>query len=194
MRIVAILLAAGQGSRFGGEKLLAKLADATPVGVQSVRNLKQALTEVIAVTRPEDAEFRALLHAEGIRVEICPRAHEGMGASLAHGVLASYDADAWVIALGDMPRIRPATIRQIAVALAAGAEIAAPVYRGTRGHPVGFSGAQREALAALSGDAGARDILRAERSRITLLDCDDAGVLADIDTPADLARIGRCER
>lgn len=194
MRIVAILLAAGQGSRFGGEKLLAKLADATPVGVQSVRNLKQALTEVIAVTRPEDAEFRALLHAEGIRVEICPRAHEGMGASLAHGVLASYDADAWVIALGDMPRIRPATIRQIAVALAAGAEIAAPVYRGTRGHPVGFSGTQREALAALSGDAGARDILRAERSRITLLDCDDAGVLADIDTPADLARIGRCER
>jgi len=192
VRIVAILLAAGQGSRFGGEKLLAKLADGTPVGIQSVRNLKQALTDVIAVTRPEDADFRVLLHAEGIRVEICPRAHEGMGASLAHGVLATYDADAWIIALGDMPRIRPATIRLIAAALAGGAAIVAPVYRGTRGHPVGFSGAQREALAALSGDAGARDILRAERN-ITLLDCDDPGVLADIDTPADLARIGRGE-
>ncbi len=194
MRIVAILLAAGQGSRFGGEKLLARLADGTPVGVQSVRNLKQALTEVIAVTRPEDADLRALLQAEGIRVEICPRALEGMGASLAHGVQAAYDADAWIIALGDMPRIQPATIRQIADALAAGAAIVAPVYRGTRGHPVGFSGAQREALAALSGDAGARDILRTERSRITLLECDDPGVLADIDTPADLAQIGRGER
>jgi len=190
VRIVAILLAAGQGSRFGGDKLLAKLADGTPVGVQSVRNLREALAEIVAVTRPEDAEIRALLHAEGIRVEVCPRAHEGMGASLAHGVLATYDADAWVIALGDMPRIRPTTIRQIAAALTAGAAIVAPVYRGTRGHPVGFSGAQREALAALSGDAGARDILRAERDRITLLDCDDPGVLADIDTPADLARIG----
>ena len=90
-----------------------------------------------------------------------------------------------------MPRIRPATIRQIAAVLAGGAHIVAPAYRGTRGLPVGFSGAFREALAALSGDTGARDILRAERSRVTLLDCDDPGVLADIDTPEDLARYNR---
>jgi molybdenum cofactor cytidylyltransferase len=117
-----------------------------------------------------------------------------MGASLAHGIRASFDADAWIVALGDMPRIRVATIRAVASALATGAIIAAPTYRGTRGHPVGFAGALRDALAALSGDAGAREVLRTERGRVQLMDCDDAGVLADVDTPADLAQIGRDER
>ena len=191
MRLVAILLAAGSGSRFGGGKLLAQLDDGVPVGVRSLRTLRAAIAEVIVVTRPEDAGLRALLRDENVRIEACPRAAEGMGASLAHGVRASFDADGWIVALGDMPRIRVATIRAVAAALASGAVIAAPVYHGARGHPVGFGSALRDALAGLAGDAGARDILRAERDRVTLIDCDDAGILADIDTPADLDRIRR---
>ena len=189
LRTVGVLLAAGSGSRFGGDKLLAALPDGVAVGVQSLRNLRVAIADVVVVTRPEDDALRALLQAEGARIDVCPDAREGMGASLAHGIRASIDADAWVVALGDMPSIRVATIRAVAAAVAAGAIIAAPVYRGERGHPVGFAGALRDALAALSGDAGARDILRAERSRMTLIDCDDPGVLADVDTHADLVRI-----
>ena len=189
MRIVALLLAAGSGSRFGGDKLLAALPGGVPVGVQSLRNLRMAIADVVVVTRPEDSVLRDLLQAEGARIEICPRAHEGMGASLAHGIRASIDAEAWIVALGDMPRIGVATIRAVAAALQAGAIVAAPVYRAERGHPVGFAGALRDALANLTGDAGARDIVRAERARMTLIDCDDPGVLADVDTPADLMRI-----
>jgi molybdenum cofactor cytidylyltransferase len=194
MNITGVLLAAGSGTRFGGDKLLAALPGGVPVGVQSLRNLRAAVADVIVVTRPGDAALRAVLREEGARIEICRRAHEGMGASLAHGIRASFDADAWIVALGDMPRIRVATIQAVASALAAGAIIVAPAYRGTRGHPVGFAGALRDALAALSGDAGAREVLRAERGRLQLVDCDDPGVLADVDTPADLARIGRDER
>ena len=193
MRIVGILLAAGSGSRFGGDKLLAALPGGVPVGVKSLRNLRAALADVIVVTRPEDATLRSVLQKEDARIEICPRAHEGMGASLAHGIRASFAADAWIVALGDMPRIRVATIQAVASALAGGAIIAAPTYRGARGHPVGFSGVLRDALAALSGDAGARDVLRAERDRVQRIACDDAGVLADVDTPADLAQIDRDE-
>ena len=189
LRAVGILLAAGSGSRFGGDKLLAALPDGVPVGVQSLRNLRTAIADVIVVTRPQDDALRALLRDEGARIEICPRAHEGMGVSLAHGIRAAIDADAWIVALGDMPRIGTAAIRAVAAALQAGAIIAAPVYRGERGHPVGFAGALRDALRALSGDAGARDILRAERARMTLIDCDDPGVLADVDTRDDLTRI-----
>jgi molybdenum cofactor cytidylyltransferase len=194
MRIVGIVLAAGSGTRFGGDKLLAALPDGVPVGVQSLRNMRAAIADVIVVTRPEDAALRAVLQAEEARIEICPRAREGMGASLAHGIRASFDADGWIVALGDMPRIRAETIQAVAAALADGAIIVAPTYRGTRGHPVGFAATLRGALAALSGDAGARDVLRAERDRLRLLDTDDAGVLADVDTPADLAQIGRDER
>ena len=55
MRTVGILLAAGSGSRFGGDKLLAALPDGVAVGLQSLRNLRAAIADVIVVTRPEDA-------------------------------------------------------------------------------------------------------------------------------------------
>ena len=189
MRIVGVLLAAGQGTRFGGDKLLATLADGTPVGLVSARNLAAALSEVIAVVRPEDSRLTQLLAGDGIAVESCPTAWQGMGSSLAHAVRARPDADGWIVALADMPKMRPDTIRAVADAIEAGASLAAPVYRGERGHPVGFSAAYGPRLAALSGDAGAREILRADRDRIVLLECADAGVIADIDTVLDLERL-----
>jgi molybdenum cofactor cytidylyltransferase len=189
MRIVGILLAAGQGTRFGGDKLLARLADGTAVGVASARNLKAALSDSIAVVRPEDVRLEQLLDASGIAVEPCPSAWQGMGSSLAHAVRARPDADGWVVALADMPKVRPETISAVAAALKAGAPLVAPSYRGERGHPVGFSAAYGARLAALSGDAGAREIVRAERERMLLLPCDDPGVVADIDTVLDLERL-----
>lgn len=193
MRIVGILLAAGRGTRFGGDKLLAPLADGTPVGLMSARNLAAALREVIAVVRPNDAHLTRLLHGSGITVEPCASAWQGMGSSLAHAVRACADADGWIVALADMPKIRPETIRAVAEALQAGAALAAPVYRNERGHPVGFSAVYGPRLAALSGDAGAREILRAERDRMLEVECDDPGVLADVDTILDLDRL-RAER
>jgi molybdenum cofactor cytidylyltransferase len=189
MRIVGVLLAAGQGTRFGGDKLLAPLADGTPVGVMSARNLAAALSEVIAVVRPEDSRLAQLLAIAGIAVESCPTAWQGMGSSLAHAVRARADADGWIVALADMPKVRPDTIRAVAHAIEAGASLAAPVHRGERGHPVGFSAVYGPRLAALSGDAGAREILRADRDRMVLLECADAGVIADIDTVLDLERL-----
>ena len=97
-----------------------------------------------------------------------------MGASLACGVTAASGADGWVIALADMPWIAAATIRAIADAIASGAEIAAPSYRGERGHPVGFSRRHYAALASLTGDAGARSLIERCLDRVTWIDVDDA--------------------
>ena len=193
MRIVGILLAAGAGARFGGDKLLAPLREAfgdivarTPVGVAACRHMVAALPETIAVVRPGDAELALALAAEGARVIECPRADEGMGASLACGVAASAGADGWVVALADMPWIRPATIRTIADALDAGADIAAPFLEAQRGHPVAFSRTHYAALAALGGDEGARALLAANRQAIRALAVDDPGVTRDVDREADL--------
>lgn len=195
-RIVGILLAAGRGIRFGGAKLLAALPAAapgvpagTPVGAASAVNLANALSDTIAVVRAGDADLSARLRAAGMRVVECARADEGMGASLAFGVATTKDADGWVIALADMPRIAPATIAAVAAALAAGADLAAPSFRGARGHPVGFSRRHYAALTALSGDAGARSLIERHQDRLTLIDVDDPGILADIDTPDDLGSL-----
>jgi molybdenum cofactor cytidylyltransferase len=109
-----------------------------------------------------------------------------MGASLACGVEASAEAAGWVVALADMPWIEASTIRRVADAIAAGASLAAPCYRGERGHPVGFAASHRAALLALGGDEGARAILSRAGASLLRVDVDDPGVLRDVDTAGDL--------
>jgi len=181
-----ILLAAGAARRFGGAKLSAALDDGTPVGVAACRAMHAALGRVVAVVRPGDDDLASALAAAGATIVHCARAEDGMGASLACGVAATADAEGWVVALADMPWIAPATIRSVADAIAAGASIAAPVHRGERGHPVGFSPAHRDALMTLSGDEGARAIVAAAGVELVRVDVDDPGVLRDVDTPGDL--------
>jgi molybdenum cofactor cytidylyltransferase len=195
MRVVGILLAAGRGSRFGGDKLIAPLRTAalgvpagTPLGVAAARNLVAALPDSVAVVRPGDDALSRLLAATGVRLVECASADDGMGTSLACGVAAAADADAWVVALADMPWIDPATIVKVADALRAGANITAPALRGRRGHPVGFSRLHHAALAALTGDLGARGVVEANTANIVQIDSDDAGILADVDRPQDLRR------
>ena len=105
-----------------------------------------------------------------------------MGASLACGVQAAPDADAWLIALADMPWIQLSTINLLASALAAGADIVAPSYHGERGHPVGFARRHYGALAASTGDEGARAVLLANRATLHFVATDDPGVVRDVDT------------
>lgn len=186
--VVGLLLAAGRGSRFGGDKLLHTLPDGTPIGVRSAMNLKVSLPVSIALVRPGDAELRRLLEGVGIECVVCERATEGMGATIACGVHVTSGTAGWVIALGDMPHINPQTIQSVGNAIAAGAEIVAPSVAGIRGHPVGFAASFRKSLLALSGDVGARSIVAANLHRLTTIGCNDQGILADIDTPADLSR------
>jgi molybdenum cofactor cytidylyltransferase len=109
-----------------------------------------------------------------------------MGASLACGVAAALDADGWIVALGDMPWIAPTAIAAVADAIKAGAEIAAPSYRGERGHPVGFAQSYGRALSTLGGDEGARTILAARQWAVRVVEVDDPGVIRDVDQPEDL--------
>ncbi|TMG86922.1 MAG: nucleotidyltransferase family protein [Betaproteobacteria bacterium] len=182
--IVGILLAAGSASRFGGDKLLAPLSDGMQVGVAALRNLAAAVDAVVAVVRPGDDALAAALAARGARVTACPRAGEGMGASLAWGVRAAPLAAGWVIALADMPWIQSATIARVADALRGHATIAAPSWRSSRGHPVGLASGFYAELSALTGDEGAKAILG--RHRVALIATEDAGVLRDVDTLPDL--------
>ena len=183
--VIGILLAAGRGTRFGGGKLLRGLAGER-VGIVACRHLVVALPRVIAVVRPDDAALAAALGSAGARIVRCANADDGMGASLACGVAATKDAAGWVVALADMPWILPSTIARVAAAVAEGATAAAAFHRGTRGHPVGFSSACYAALAALTGDEGAKSVVVEHGDSLARIDVDDAGTLRDIDYPSDL--------
>ncbi|MDR6490491.1 molybdenum cofactor cytidylyltransferase [Paraburkholderia terricola] len=186
-----VLLAAGLGSRFDPDgmhnKLLARMRDGTPVAHEAAHRLLAVVPRVVAVVRPGSDALARLLNDAGCEVVFAPAAERGMGASLAAGIEASDDAEGWIVALADMPRIAVTTIEALARALDGGASLVAPFYEGQRGHPVGFGIAHRDALLKLDGDAGARSLLMSQH--VTRLDVDDPGILRDVDTPEDLRNV-----
>src|SRR5262245_63600009 len=111
--IAAVLLAAGAGSRFGGDKLVHPLEDGVAIAAHAARNLLAVTPDVIAVVRWGDFPLSNILEEEGCQVTMFQGAARGMGASLAHGVREARGADGWVIALADMPRISADTTRRI---------------------------------------------------------------------------------
>ena len=143
---------------------------------------------------PGDAAVEQVFREAGAAVTICEDSNEGMGRSLACGIRGASGADGWIVALGDMPLVRPETIRRVAAALAGGASIAIPVHEGRRGHPVGFAAKHGPALIGLQGDEGARRIVGADPGQVVEVDVDDPGILADVDTREDASRLADAGR
>ncbi|MGE5153996.1 MAG: nucleotidyltransferase family protein [Bdellovibrio bacteriovorus] len=191
MQIQSILLAAGASRRFGANKLLADLGG-EPLVVRSARNLLAGGVPVLCVVRDSAGPVaQALEGIPGIAIGACPEAHLGMGRSLAWGVAATPAADAWLVALGDMPEVDPGTIRRLLAALRAQASLVAPEHRGRRGHPVGFSRRWYADLVALEGDQGARALLSDHPEALWRIAVQDPGVLRDLDHPGDLGAPNR---
>ncbi len=189
---IALLLAAGRGSRFGDheEKLLQPFVhhDGRPGMVATAT--AAVLLEVMPVL--------AVVHAEGPLAEalrqlgctVCltaPGATREMSASLRCALQQSAEAPAWLVALADMPRVQPDTVRRLRDALATGASMVVPVMQGRRGNPAGFAHAHLPALLSLQGDRGARALL--ESPALVEIAVEDAGIFTDVDTPDDLARL-----
>jgi molybdenum cofactor cytidylyltransferase len=184
--IVGLLLAAGSASRFGSDKLRHTLPHGVAIAAQAARHLKTAVPRIIAVVRPGTEPTAAALVAEGCEVVVCDRSEEGMGASLACAVRAAGTADGYLVALADMPFVRPSSIAAVRDALVAGAALAAPYFRTRRGHPVGIAGRFRRELEALGGDEGAKRIVAAHEAELVKVPVGDPGVIRDIDRPGDL--------
>ncbi len=186
--ITGLLLAAGRGTRFASpHKLLHPLEDGTPIALAALRNLAPCVDQTIVVLRPEDSALQAALQTENVHFIHCKEAQHGLGASIACGVRAAANADGWVIALADMPFISSEVIRNVASQLSSGAALVAPQYQTQRGHPVGFGKIHYNALSILNNDEGARQIVDEHKSGLVLIDCNNPGVLRDIDTLDDLA-------
>jgi len=187
LNFVGLLLAAGAATRFGSDKLRHPLPHGVAIAVQAARHLKSQTRRLVAVVRPGAGETARALAAEGCEVVVCDRAAEGMGASLACAVRAAGAADGYLVALADMPFVRPSTIAAVRDALAQGAALAALDFRARRGHAVRFAGRFREELQTLAGDEGAKRLLDAHAATMVKVPVGDPGAIRDIDRPSDLA-------
>ena len=186
--ITGLLLAAGRDRRFGSPNLAQPL-DGVPLAIHSARALRSAVDRAVAVVRADDLALAAQLRKSGFEIICCPDAHSGQGASLAFGVRMTGGSSGWLVALADMPHIKPETAQAVAAQLRLGAIIAAPHFCGHRGHPVGFARALGPQLCAITSDAGALALIKAHRQLLVAVPCSDSGVLADADTPEDLLHL-----
>lgn len=189
--VIGLVMAAGYSRRFGQhDKRCASLADGRSLLATAVANAEQAFPLLrVAIRAEDDANLLGLAeHTPLIRLH---QAHLGLGASLAEAVRAlSHDdqlnrIEAVAILLGDMPWIKQETLLSLQQ-LATGDTIVRPCHAGKQGHPVIFGRALWPALEALSGNRGAKDLIRDNTNHYRAYDVQDAGTLLDIDAPADL--------
>jgi len=158
----------------------------------SLRQVIATQLPIVVVTTPALAPLVHKLVAARDVVTLPERDGEGrpqpagMGHSIAAGVIATGDADGWLILPADMPLVQPSTI----LAVAAGLErfpVCYAQYRGIQGHPVGFDTELYSELTALQGDEGARRIVA--RYAAQPVPVEDPGVHIDVDTVEDLVRL-----
>ena len=190
--MVGILLAAGFSRRFGpSNKLLQPLPGGTLIAQTAAKKLIEVIPTSVAVVRSENKLLADLLQDAGLNVCFCSDSDTEMADSLSVAIrfASSFNEsnDGYVIALGDMPYLDSQTILAVASKLTEGASIVVPTHQGKRGNPVAFSAKYQVELESLHGDEGARSILKRYPEEITFLESNDAGVLVDIDTPADLS-------
>jgi len=191
----AVVLAAGAGSRFGGGKLLAPWAGGVLLDGALAAAFAAPVRRAIVVTGSGGEAVAEAASAFARRIGEAGRLHvvhaadhaEGMGASLRRAAadLAADCAGVFVF-LGDMPRVPHAVLSPLAEAVRAGAPAAAPSFEGRRGHPVVIGPSLLPQLLTLTGDAGARSILKDLGDRLVLVEAPDDGVLFDVDQRGDL--------
>jgi CTP:molybdopterin cytidylyltransferase MocA len=191
--VAIAILAAGRGSRLGGDvpkpliELRGRALVSWALGAATASGLRPV---VLVVGHRGDAVARAA--TEGVVVVRSRRWRRGIARSLRAALEA---LDPWaqvgavVIGLADQPLIGPDAYRRLAAAYRDGARLAVATYRGQRRNPVLLGRTEWEAARRLDGDEGARVLMVDEE--VVEVDCTNTGSAADVDTLDDLSAAER---
>lgn len=181
------MLAAGTSSRLGRPKQLLELDGAPLVGHAIAAARAAGIAAPVVVTGAAAAGVATVARQAGAVAVHNPRFAEGQSTSLAAGIAAvPPDAEAAIVLLGDQPGVSPETIRALVAAFAATrAPIVAPVYGSVLGNPVLFRRDLFPDLLALTGDEGARSLIRARMAEVLRVPVGGDAPPPDIDTEDD---------
>ncbi len=187
MNIGCVLLAAGSGRRFGGDKLLHEV-DGVPMIEHALKLFGgQPFCVRVCVTKPNAADFHEKAKAHGFVPVVNPDAERGMGTSAAVGTVAAErlcpELDGILYAVCDQPYLTELSVGRMLTAFRyAPDDILALSYCGIRGNPVIFPREFFPELRALEGDVGGGAVIRRHPDRLVLEECEYENEVDDIDT------------
>jgi CTP:molybdopterin cytidylyltransferase MocA len=191
-RVLAVLLAAGEGRRAGGPKALLRLGEQSFLAAAAARLRRPGVAQLVLVLGAEPARVRREAGVpEGAEIVLNAAWREGgMLSSLLRGLdrAEQLGAEAVLVHPVDHPLVAVETVDRVLAALAKGARVAVPSFAGRRGHPAGFAREAFGALRAAPAAVGARAVLRDHPDWVVHVD-GDPGCLAGVNTPADYARL-----
>lgn len=188
----AAILAAGASTRFGQPKQLAIFRGKSLVEHAAATAISAGCTPVIIVAGDHANEIKTAVGALDCLVAPNPEWREGIASSirsgLQHALAHDRDLTAILFLACDQPLVRPEDLRGlIELQRTTGKPIAASTYAETLGIPALFTREFFPDLLALSGDRGAKELIRAQREEVAVFPL-PAGAI-DIDTASDYQRL-----
>jgi molybdenum cofactor cytidylyltransferase len=184
----AIVLAAGTSSRYGEENKLTAIYKGVPLIDHTLKLISELpFKDRVLVTGHEREAIETLANDYPVRFAHNENFADGMGSSIATGIgKLNADCDAVMIFLADMPDIPPELVGSLIYQYAktrSNVTIARPIFENQTGHPVLFSSVHFNKLAKLTGDQGASDIIKNNRSGLLYVRTQTQACVRDIDRP-----------
>lgn len=186
--IGAIILAAGNSSRFGDEnKLLAKFGKKTVIE-STINNIAKLFKkDDITIVLKNKSQLPNFLKFLPYKLTVVLKENFGISDSIKQGLNNFITKDGVMICLGDMPGVSASTYSKIRNSLCEQEDkIIIPLYKGTKGNPIGIPRKFYSKLKTLSGDVGFKQLFSQLKENISFIEIDDRYILKDIDTKKDL--------
>lgn len=182
MRLGIVLLAAGVGKRFGGNKLTAQVRG-KPMYLWAMENIEEMKTELPIVVVTGTPEIVSAAEAKGMIAIFNGQPELGISLSIRLGIEAVIQEDRKVdgilFMVCDQPWLEKTTLVRLMSEFDGG--ILALSFGERRGNPVIFSREYLKELSELSGDIGGRQVMARHRENVRFLEVNDERELQDID-------------
>jgi len=183
--VACVILASGASTRFGHSKMLYQLDEGISILAKTIDIYRAIFDQVHVVVRHDDRALIQLVEQQGANGIINVNSEQGLSQSIIAGIKGVRQPKAWLFALGDMPYVSSETVRSL-VLRALVNEIVVPRTRIGNGNPIVFGAHFKNQLLDLTGDVGAKHLLKLNAQHVSFYDCQDTGVHHDIDRVSDI--------
>ena len=182
--ISAIILAAGLSKRMElGNKLLLEKKQ-TPIIKITLENIKATkVDEIIIVLGKSSKSFKNVIEDANIKFFFNSNYKNGISSSIKKGIeKVDITSEGALICLADMPSVKTSTYNKIIDAFYKyKKKNIIPYFNNKKGNPVLFNKSYFKLISSITGDVGAKNLIRNNRKDFRKVNVSDAGILEDID-------------